>query len=80
MLKVAVPVESSVAVPNEVVPSKKVIVPVGVPLTPMAVAVNTICDSALDGLTLDCSKTVVPFLTTWEMAGETVGELLLSPG
>lgn len=79
-MNVPTPEPSSVAVPRVVVPSRNVIVPVGVPFTPFAVAVSVICDCALDGFWLDCNNTVVPFFTNCEMALEVDGALFVSPG
>ena len=45
--------------------------PVGVPLTPIAVAVRVTADLALEGFEFDCRDTVVPFFTTCEAAFET---------
>jgi hypothetical protein len=53
------PVAFSVPLPMEVVPSKKITVPVGVPPVPLTVAVNVIDCPAVDGFSEDSSDVLV---------------------
>ena len=69
----AMPLAFSGAVPRTVVPSRKVMVPVGVPEVELAVAVRTVLAFTLTGFTELVSPRVVPrvwtvSLTTGEVA------------
>ena len=77
--KVAVPEELRVALPMGVVPSRKVIAPVGVPVAAVAVAVSVTVEVTTAGLGAALRVSCADCLTTWTSAGETLAALSGSP-
>jgi hypothetical protein len=76
---VAIPLLLSVPGPSDVLPSKKVTVPVGVPLAPVTVAVNVTACPATDGLIDELITVVVGFSMICVIAFDVLGEKLVSP-
>jgi hypothetical protein len=78
VLKAAVPVESSVSVPNAVLPSKKVTPPMGGPLALETFAVSV---STAPAITLEGEEVSVAIVAMAEtvtgIAGETLGRKAL---
>jgi hypothetical protein len=78
VLKAAVPVESSVSVPNAVFPSKKVMPPMGKPL---ALEIFAVSVSTAPAITLKVEEVSVAIVAMAEtvtgIAGETLGRKTL---
>ena len=79
MESVAIPLPFSVPGPSDVLPSKKVTVPVGVPLAPVTVAVNVTACPATDGFIDEATTVVVAFSMTWVIALDVLVAKFVSP-